>query len=264
MQITEMRQGIPCWFELASTDPDKSAAFYHGLFGWQRFDMDLGPIGTYSFLNNANGCVGALCSMMPGPKSAGLPSTWGVYFAVDRCDDSTTRAVELGATIIAPPMDVNQHGRMSVLSDPTGAVFSLWQSTSSGGGPFVMFENHAVGWVELATRDTLKAREFYSKLLGWTYTESPIPVPDSGNYIEISVGGTRYGGILPMNPEWGEIPPHWGVYVMVPDVNACIAKAKELGGGNPLPAFDAPGVGRISMVSDPTGALCYVIALNTP
>jgi predicted enzyme related to lactoylglutathione lyase len=51
---------------------------------------------------------------------------------------------------------------------------------------------------------------------------------------------------------------------MVSDVDACCVKAKELGGGNPLPPFDAPGVGRIAMVSDPTGAQCYVIKLNGP
>ena len=159
-------------------------------------------------------------------------------------------------------MDVEGHGRMSVIADPTSAVFSLWQSTSDGGGPFVMFENHSIGWVELATRETAKAREFYSSLLGWTYTESVIPAIDSGDYIEISVGDTRYGGILPMNSEWGSTPPHWGIYVLVPDVDACVTKAKELGGCNPLPAFDAPGVGRIAKVADPTNAMCYVIALK--
>ncbi len=41
-----------------------------------------------------------------------------------------------------------------------------------------------------------------------------------------------------------------------------LRKAVELGGSNPLPAFDAPGVGRISMIGDPTGAKCYVITLK--
>ncbi|MDP1562698.1 MAG: VOC family protein [Pirellulaceae bacterium] len=260
MQITEMRPGIPCWFELASTDPNKSSAFYQELFGWSRMEMDLGPMGTYSFLNNANGCIGAMCSMMPVQKLQGMPSTWGVYFAVANCDAATARAVELGANVFVPPMNVSEHGRMSVIADPTGAVCSLWQSTSSGGGPFVMFEDHSIGWVELATRETAKAREFYSALLGWTYNESPIP--NIGTYNEISVGETRYGGILPMSPEWGDVPSHWGIYVMVPDVDACVAKAQELGGGNPVPAFDAPGVGRIAMITDPTGAKCYVITLK--
>jgi uncharacterized protein len=260
MRITGMCQGVPCWFELASTDPDRSFAFHQGLFGWRRTDMDLGPIGTYSFLNNENGCIGALCSLQADQQAQGVPSHWGVYFAVHDCDAATARATELGATVLMQPMDVGEHGRMSVIADPTGAVCSLWQPRS-GGGDFVMFEDHAVGWVELATRDTGKARDFYAALLGWTYTESPIPVPDGGNYIEISAGETRYGGILQMNDQWGAIPPHWGIYVMVPDVDACLARARELGGSIPHPAFDAPGVGRIGMVADPTGAHCYVIQL---
>jgi predicted enzyme related to lactoylglutathione lyase len=263
MFITEMRPGVPCWFELSSTDPEKSFAFYHGLFGWNRNDMDLGAMGTYSFLLNANGCVGAFCGMQEEQKAQGMPSCWGVYFAVEDCDAATARAATLGGTVIMPPFDVSEHGRMSVVSDPTGGTFCLWQP-KGGGGNFVMFEDYSIGWVELATRDTKKAREFYTALLGWTYTESPIPIPNSGNYTEISAGGTRYGGILPMSAEWGDIPPHWGIYVMVPDVDRCCAKAKELGGGNPVPPFDAPGVGRIAMVADPTGAHCYIITLNAP
>jgi uncharacterized protein len=261
MFIAEMHRGVPCWFELSSTDPEKSFAFYNGLFGWNRHDIDMGPMGTYSFLLNSNGCIGAFCGMQEEQKASGIPSHWGVYFAVHDCDAATAQVGNLGGTVIMSPFDVGENGRMSIVRDPTNANFCLWQP-KGGGGNFVMFEDHAIGWVELATRDTTKAREFYAALLGWTYTESPIPIPDSGNYIEISVGDTRYGGILPMNSEWGEIPPHWAVYVMVPDVDACCSKAKELGGSNPLPAFDAPGVGRIAMVADPTGANCYVIKLK--
>ena len=261
MHITAMKQGIPCWFELSSTDPEQSYAFYSGLFGWSRLDMDLGPMGTYSFLNNANGCIGAMCNMQPEQKAQGIPSNWGVYFAVHDCDSATAQASQLGGNVLMPPMDVSEHGRMSVIADPTGAVFSLWQP-KSGGGQFVMFEDLSIGWVELATRDTHRAREFYAALLGWTLTKSPILIPNSGNYIEISVDETRYGGILPMNSEWGEIPPHWGIYIMVPDVDSSVARALELGGSNPFPAFDAPGVGRIAMISDPTGAKNYIISLE--
>jgi uncharacterized protein len=261
MQITEIRHGVPCWFELSSTDPDKSYAFYNGLFGWQRTDMDLGEMGTYSFLANDNGTIGAFCGMQPDLKSQGIPSHWQVYFAVDDCDASAKRANELGGTVLMPPFDVSQHGRMTVISDPTGAVFCIWQSKSQGGGNLVMFEDHAVGWVELATRETAKAKEFYRSLLGWTYTEKEVP-PLESHYLEFSVGETPYGGILPMNDQWGEIPPHWGIYIMVPDVDACVARANELGGSNPVPPFDAPDVGRIAMIGDPTGAHCYVIQLN--
>jgi uncharacterized protein len=264
MLITEMRQGAPCWFELSSTDPERSYAFYNGLFGWNRNDMDLGAMGTYSFLLNAKGCVGAFCGLPEEQKAHAVPSNWAVYFAVDNCDATTACVSELGGSVIMPPFDVSVHGRMSVISDPTGAVCCLWQSKGDAGGNFVMFEEHAIGWVELATRDTKKARDFYAALLGWTYHESTVPALEADTYNEISVGDTRFGGILPMSAEWGDVPPHWGIYIMVPDVDACCGKAKQLGSGNPLPAFDAPGVGRISMVSEPTGAHCYVITLKSP
>lgn len=258
MKITEMKVGAPCWFELSSTEPDKSKQFYRQLFGWQNTDMDMGPMGVYSFLNNTNGSIGACCGLHPDQKAMGMPSCWGVYFAVDSCDDTTAKATQLGATVLAQPFDVSEHGRMSVIADPTGAVFYLWQPKANGGGQFVMFEDHAVGWVELATRDSVRARDFYSQLLGWTYSDIPIP---GATYSEISVGDTKYGGILPMSEHWGDVPPHWGIYVMVPDVDSCVNLAKQIGGSNPMPAFDAPGVGRIAMIADPTGANCYIIKL---
>jgi uncharacterized protein len=73
MPRTTPPPGAPCWFELVSTDPGASATFHRELFGWTTVDMDLGPMGTYSFLRNSNGTVGALCPLPPGapPHSTG-------------------------------------------------------------------------------------------------------------------------------------------------------------------------------------------------
>jgi predicted enzyme related to lactoylglutathione lyase len=260
MKFTETRPGVPCWYELASTDPAKSFAFHHALFGWSRTDMDM-PMGTYSFLANGNGTVGAMWPMPPEQAAAGTPSYWAVYFLVADCDAATAQAVALGGSVVMPPMDVENMGRMSVLTDPTGATFSLWQSKGDGGGDMVFDEDYAMCWVELATRDVSRAREFYAALLGWTYTESPLPMSDNAVYAQLSAHGVAYGGMLPMDKNWGDIPPHWAVYVRVPDVDAALARATELGGSVCVPAFDAPGVGRIGMLTDPTGANAYVITL---
>ena len=72
--------GAPCWFELPSSDPAASQAFYAALFGWQPAAYDLGEMGAYTFLRNAGGTVGALCGLPPGAE--GAPSFWGVYFGV--------------------------------------------------------------------------------------------------------------------------------------------------------------------------------------
>ena len=52
------------------------------------------------------------------------------------------------------------------------------------------------------------ARDFYATLLGWDCEASKVPIPGGVQYLEYGVGGTRYGGMLPMTPEWGEMPSH--------------------------------------------------------
>lgn len=262
MLITETVLGAPCWFELSSTDPGASKAFYAAVFGWSSEDIDMGEMGIYCSLKNANGTVAALWQMPAEQQAAGVPSYWGVYFQVADADASTAAALADGAELLVPVMEVGGHGRMAVLRDPTGAVFNLWQSTSSGGGQMAMFEDHAIGWVELATRDSARAADFYSKLLGWSLRGSDMPMPEDSSYTHYTIGETQYGGILQMNAMWEGIAPSWAIYVLVPDVDACLVQAIDAGGKVVVPAFDAAGVGRIAMIADPTGANCYVIHLD--
>jgi predicted enzyme related to lactoylglutathione lyase len=250
--------GAPCWFDLASTDPGASRAFHTALFGWTSDDIPMGDLGAYTMLANAHGAVGALSGLPPGVT--GVPSHWNVYFLVEDCDAATARAVELGASVLMAPFDVQGFGRMSALRDPTGAAFSLWQSRGDG-DPVRMGEDHAVCWVELATRDAPAARAFYTALLGWTTAKSATAPPMAGEYHEYTVGGQSCGGFLPMDENWGDMPPAWAIYIQVPDVDACLERARALGGSSPHGAFDAPGVGRIGIVADPTGAHLYVIML---
>jgi predicted enzyme related to lactoylglutathione lyase len=55
-----------------------------------------------------------------------------------------------------------------------------------------------------------------------------------------------------------EVPSYWGVYFVVSDVDATVAKATELGGSVFLPAFDSPQ-GRLAGIVDPFGAMFSVI-----
>ncbi len=245
--------GAPCWFELISTDPARSIDFHRELFGWQGVEGPSGGGGPYWFLRNANGTVGALRGLAPGEPRG----YWGVYFGVVDLDAALAHAEALGGRRLFDPFNVPNFGRGAMLTDTVGTVISLWQPANpADAGDFVMFEDHAIGWVELAARDGDRARDFYRTLLGWQVTESK---PSGFRYLEYAIGGTPYGGILPMTPEWGDMPSHWSVYVRVPDVDACCARAVELGGTVSVPAFDAPGVGRIARIDDPTGVGLYVI-----
>jgi predicted enzyme related to lactoylglutathione lyase len=77
-----------------------------------------------------------------------------------------------------------------------------------------------------------------------------------------SVDDEKQGGLLQMNEQWGDMASHWSIYLRVTDVDATVAKAQSLGGSVCVPAFDAPGVGRIAMIGDPTGGYAYLIALS--
>lgn len=252
--------GAPCWFELSSSDSAASLAFHQALFGWSSESHDMGEMGSYTFVRNSTGTVGAICGLPPGTTA---PSNWGVYFAVSSVDASVQQAQALGARLLFDPFDVPGHGRGAVLTDPTGAVFSLWQSAQADAGDFTMFENHSVGWVELASRDATAAQIFYSTLLGWSCNDS-MPLPGGGHYSEYSVADQRYGGIMPMDQHWGDIPSHWSIYIPVADIASCLERVAELGGKVCVPPFDVPGVGRIARIDDPAGAGAYVIQLQQP
>jgi hypothetical protein len=250
--------GAPCWFEFASRNADASLAFHQALFGWRSVDQGNSGMGSYYFLSNSTGTIGALCGQAPG--SGDMPSNWGVYFAVADLDASVAKAKSLGGKAMVT-FDVPGHGRGAVLSDPTGAVFSLWQSTRADAGDFAMFEDHSIGWVELATRDSNAAQAFYTALLGWSFEKSA-SAPGPVDYREYMVAGTRYGGLMQMTKEWGDMPSHWSVYIPVSDVDATLKRVTELGGKVCVPAFDAPGVGRIARYDDPTGGGAYIIRLS--
>ncbi|MBS3896797.1 VOC family protein [Silanimonas sp.] len=254
--------GAPCWFELSSGDPARSLAFLQAVFGWRGEATDLNdPAGTYSFLSNANGLVGAVGGLPPDVEGTG--SFWGVYFATRDLDASLARAFLIGGRVLADPFEVPGHGRGAVLADPGGALFHLWQPAKAAAGGLALFEDLSFGWVELATHDVAIAQGFYGELFGWRFSDSA-HAPAGTRYSEYAVGDTHYGGLLQMPPEWGEVPAHWSLYVLVPDLDARLAATLAAGGTISVPAFEAPGVGRIARIDDPTGAGLYLVQPAAP
>ena len=63
------------------------------------------------------------------PQMAGVPNHWHVYFAVADADASTAKVTELGGSVVVPPFDT-PIGKMAVVADPQGAVFSLFQPST--------------------------------------------------------------------------------------------------------------------------------------
>ncbi len=107
-------------------------------------------------------------------------------------------------------------------------------------------------WNELLTSDVVAAKQFYGELFGWQMEDS-----DCGGmaYTTVKVNGDDIGGIMQRPAEAGEMPPMWGSYVTVEDVDASAAKAVTMGGAICVPAQDIPGEGRFCVIKDPQGAM---------
>jgi hypothetical protein len=54
------------------------------------------------------------------------------YFLVTDCDASSAKAIELGGSFCLEPMNIEHVGRMSILKDPQGAFFALFQPAPQG------------------------------------------------------------------------------------------------------------------------------------
>jgi predicted enzyme related to lactoylglutathione lyase len=118
-------------------------------------------------------------------------------------------------------------------------------------------------WRELATKDLPTALEFYSKLFGWKLEQTKVTEME---YKEIQMDGVAYGGMMAIDENWGPEPPpsHWNTYVAVANADETAEKITANGGSVKVPPFDAPGVGRMAMVSDPSGAPFAIIQFAPP
>ena len=114
----------------------------------------------------------------------------------------------------------------------------------------------AFSWFELMTSDVAGAKNFYSKLFGWTAEDMPM---GDMNYTVVKVGEEGLGGIMTIPSQAERTPPNWGVYVTVNDVDATAAKVEELGGKILVPPTDIPTVGRFCVLQDPQGAVISAI-----
>ncbi|MBR7833652.1 VOC family protein [Actinospica durhamensis] len=241
MKVTEILPGSPCWTQLSTSDVDAAKKFYGQLFGWGAETDPRPEAGGYTMFMLDESPVGAVAPLM-NPQQ---PVRWMLSFDTKDIDATTAAAKKAGAQVWMEPMDVMDVGRWALLSDPTGAAFSLWQKGSFAGFGKVE-EPNTFGWIDLATRDKDAAVRFYTEVLGWEATDDEM-------YPQVGLAGKEFGGVMDM----GEMFPadtlsHWNPYFLVSDVDAIADKAKQLGGGVLHGPEDTPMEGgpRIALLHD--------------
>jgi predicted enzyme related to lactoylglutathione lyase len=251
-EVPDYKPGTFCWVELGTSDASAAKDFYTKLFGWDFEDHPMGPSGVYTMLKLDGKDVGALYELMPEMKAQGVPPHWMSYVAVASADEAAAKAKAAGATLIKEPFDVFTVGRMAVVQDPTGAVFSLWEGKDHKGAGIYNVPN-TLCWNELLTNDTEKAGDFYTDLFGWTKEQF------GGDYTIFKNGDRGAGGMFKIIPEMGPVPPNWTVYFAVDDCDAMAQKTAELGGQVLKAPEDIPTIGRYAVLQDPQSAVFAII-----
>jgi uncharacterized protein len=108
--------------EHISSNIEQGMSFYTKLFDWKVEDMPVSNEKPYKVVISKDS---------PNIGFLGVPNntktSWLTYIRVDDIKTSVAKAKELGATIVEDIAEFGEYGWSSVISDPTGAVFAIWQ-----------------------------------------------------------------------------------------------------------------------------------------
>lgn len=113
--------GTVIWNELI-TDSPAAIAFYEQVLGLSTATAEMGE-GQYTLFQVGGKEVAGATP----PQMDGVPNHWHVYFSVEDAAATAEKINELGGSVMVAPFDT-PIGKMAVVTDPQGAVFSIFQA----------------------------------------------------------------------------------------------------------------------------------------
>jgi uncharacterized protein len=241
--------GTPTWIDLGIPDLDRAMEFYRALFGWE---FDVGPAETMHYtMCLLHGRPVAALAANPDPGASTF--WWNVYLATADCDATATRITDAGGTLIAPPADIMDQGRMAIAKDPVGAQFGLWQGRAHVGCQ-VVNEPGSLVRNDLLTPTPDPARTFYAAVFDYTLDRNP-DLPDFDFTFLRRPDGHEIGGIMGIP----DLPTSsWTTTFEVADTDTAVAKATTSGGT--CTTLEDFVYGRMATLTDPFGVQFSVIA----
>ena len=182
-----------------------------------------------------------------------MPPFWAMYVAAPRFDDAVAHIKRLGGSELSPVIDRPTVGRMQMVQDPQGAAFYLMQPASSEQTPETDPQPGEGSWHELMTTDAPAAMRFYNHVFGWQPSEA-MDMGEMGKYQMFNRPHGMIGGMMNKPPAMADVPPHWAIYFLVPEINAAVERVKANGGKILNGPMEVPGGDRIVNAMDPQGA----------
>jgi len=234
-----LKFGSFCTSVLRTADPQRAAAFYAPLIGWTAQAAGAG----HTFLQYDGKTVASIHRIENGKDE------WVPHVLVERIETAVADATQLGATFV-DQHDIDGVAGIATMRDVEGAAFGLWQASPHAGAETTDGLG-SIWWIEVLARDATVARDFYTRLFGWSVRETSFePV---GLYRVFERPGNQEGGLLQILPEWGEVPPGWNTIISVEDADRTMTRACDLGGEGGF-VHTVPKHGRIGSIFDPGGA----------
>jgi uncharacterized protein len=239
--------GAPCWNDLTTSDLDRAQEFYGSVFGWT-FESSGPEYGGYVLAAKDGHTVAGL---MANPSDSQSPDNWATYFHTADIN-ATMSALTAAGGSVSMSMEVPAQGHMSVLTDPSGAFFGLWQPLEHRG--FELFgDAGSPTWHQLNTRDYRAALDFYPDVLGWR-TEV-VSDTDEFRYTTGWFGDQKVLGVMDAAADLPEgVPSHWTIFFGAEDVDQTLRLITDNGGAVVRAAHDTDW-GRLARAADPTGVV---------
>ena len=241
-------RGQILWYELLTTDMKAAEAFYSKVVGWTVVPFEGSPQAYDMFMRTAEAPAAGVMTI---PEGMEFPPYWGMYVGVDKLEDAIAHIERLGGKALGPLIDIPTIGRMQTMMDPQSAAFAIYESAT----PQPAEAERQVGeasWHELMTTDAEAAMKFYTELFGWKPTETM----DMGPMGKYHMFGRTFplGGMMNKPAELAQVPPNWGVYFRVAEINAAADRVKTNGGQVLNGPMEVPGGDHIVNCLDPQGA----------
>ena len=246
-----MGHGEFLWCDLATFGVDETLRFYRSTFGWT-FNAETFPDGsTYHYASNGDEVTAGIYEMPDLYRKDGMSSFWMTYIGVDEIGPAIDRAAQLGGKLILGPASFGLAASIAMISDPFGAVFTIFSGRHLQPRKRQMQAGLHV-WDELVTPDPDRAAEFYSELFDWK-----IDAPDpEGRRVIRNLAGSVTAEMRPSITNQSGTA-RWCVGFGVSD-SAAFRDAVSAAGGT-LPKPVARGSRGQEVAADPVGAVFAVM-----
>ena len=223
------------WYELMTSDLDAAVAFYGTVVGWDVRDSGM-PGMQYMLFGKDGKDVGGMVAW----SSMGLdkPTAWKGHVYTAEVDAETKAVVADGGTEFRPPTDIPGVGRFSVVGDPQGVEYLLFQPGPVGAmlprlGPYDQGGKH-YGW----QKDT-------------AVNMGPMGTYQTFRTVEGAAGGGMMN--LPSALQEKGVQPAWLFYFTVDSIAAAQGRVTANGGVITHGPAEVPGPMWIVQATDPQG-----------